>query len=120
MSDPVVNLINAIYDRKLSDLNLQIQNEISKQLGSPTFNIFFQEINVLYLKQVDLINIERNLHINNWGNHIYTQDFKQFLDIGKQMSEMKNSSRKSYDYIVDKAFAIDTPLSLYKFKYASK
>jgi hypothetical protein len=34
------------------------------------------------------------------------------------MSQIKIYDKKKYDYIVDKAFAIDTPLSMFKFKYA--
>lgn len=120
MSDPVINLINAIYDKKISDLNLQVQSEITKHSNSITFNSFFLDINTLYLKQVELINVERRIHIANWDNHLYTQDFKNFMEIGKQMNEIKIRDKKSHEHLVDRAFAINTPLSLYKFKYASK
>ena len=120
MNDSTIDFINAMYNQKISNLKLQIRSELAKYIASPTYDLFYKYISDLYVEQVDLINIERRSCINILSEHLYTQDFNIFMNIGKQMYEIKHLNKKSYDHIVDKAFAIDSPLSLYKFKYASK
>ena len=118
MNDPSINLVNAMYDQKIEDLRFQIRSEVAKHISSPTYDVFYKHINEIYIKQVEAINIERRSCINILSEHLYTQDFNIFMNIGQQMYEIKHLNKKSYDHIVDKAFAVNTPLSLYKFKYA--
>lgn len=120
MNDPMIDFINSMYDQKITELNAQIQSEIDKHAYQPTFNIAFQELNILYVKKAEFINSERHKFISIWNSHMHNQDMINFMSIGHQMNEIKKMNRKSYDHIVDKAFAVDSPLSLYKFKYASK
>jgi len=121
MNDPSVNYINFInimYDKKISDLKHNIRSEVVKHISSPTYDMFYKHINEIYLKQVELINIERRSCINILNEQMYIQDFRTFMSIGHYMSQIKSIDKKKYEFIVDKAFCIDTPLSMFKFKYA--
>jgi hypothetical protein len=118
MNDPSINLVNAMYDQKIEDLRFQIRSEVAKHISSPTYDVFYKHINEIYIKQVEAINIERRNCINILSEHLYTQDFNSFMNIGNQMSQIKMYDKKKYDFLVDQAFAVNTPLSLFKFKYA--
>jgi hypothetical protein len=118
MNDPTIDFINVMYDQRIENLKLQVRSEIAKHILSPTYNTFYNHIRNLYAEQVELINIERRNCINILSEQLYAQDFNSFMNIGNQMSQINIYDKKNYEYIVDKAFAIDTPLSIFKFKYA--
>ena len=118
MNDPTIDFINTMYNQKIENLKRHIRSEVAKHISSPSYDSFYKHISDLYAEQVRLINIERRNCINILSEYLYTQDFVSFIDIGNQMSQIKIYDKKKYDYIVDKAFAIDTPLSMFKFKYA--
>jgi hypothetical protein len=118
MNDPTIDFINVMYDQRIENLKLQIRSEVAKYISSPTYNLFYKQMSELYIKQVESINIERRSCINIVSEQLYTQDFNSFMYIGEQMYEIKHLDKYNYDYIVDKAFCIDTPLSIFKFKYA--
>ena len=118
MNDPTIDFINSMYNQKISNLKLQIRSELAKYIASPTYDLFYKYISDLYVEQVDLINVERRNCINVVSEHLYTQDFSSFMNIGNQMSQIKMYDKKKYEFLVDQAFCVDTPLSIFKFKYA--
>lgn len=118
MNNSIISLINIMYDKKISDLNLKIQDEIDRNIFNPNISDLTYEINLFYLKQVELINLERRNYFNIMKEYLNIQELDKFNSIGTQMSHIKSLNKKHYEYIVDKAFCMDTSLSLYKFKYA--
>lgn len=118
MNNPTISFINSMYDKKIYDLKLQVRSEVSKYISSPKNESFYTQINDIYNKQVELINIERKGCISILCEHMYIQEFNNFMSIGAHMYQLKKSDKKNYEFIVDKAFATDSSLSMYKFKYA--
>ena len=118
MNDPTIDFINVMYNQRIENLKIQIRSEVAKYISSPTYDLFYKQMSELYIKQVESINIERRSCINILSEHLYTQDFNSFMNIGQQMSQIKMYDKKKYDFLVDHAFSVNTSLSLFKFKYA--
>ena len=118
MNDPTITLVNAMYDQRIENLRNQIRSEIAKYISSPSYDLFYKQMNELYIKQAEAINLERRSCINILSEQLYTQDFNSFMNIGNQMSQIKMYDKRKYDFLVDQAFAVNTSLSLFKFKYA--
>jgi hypothetical protein len=114
----VVDTINYIYDKKILELRelfqIEIQKFNEKIISKEHFDIIFE----IYHKKINDINMERIIFIENFNKSIYTMEMNNFLLIGERMKELKYQNGKEYNYVVDKAFAINTPLSMFKFKYA--
>lgn len=119
MNNAMVDYINTIFDNKISEINRSFEKKISENIHNPIFTAFLHDVNMLQLKNIEIINIERNKCFYMWNEYLKNQEFENFISIGQEMYKIKHSDRKSYDHIVDKAFSSENPLSLYKFKYAS-
>ncbi len=114
----VIDTVNYIYDQKILELRELFQFEIEKFNEKIISKEYFDYVFEIYHKKVNDINIERLSFIENFNKNLYIMEMNNFLSIGERMKELKYQNRKEYNYIVDKAFAINTPLSMFKFKYA--
>ena len=119
MNNSVISeTINYIYEQKISELRIHFQIDIEKFNNKLITKEYFDYVFEIYHKKINDINLEKISFLENFNRKMYIQEMKDFLTIGEKMQEFKYQNKKYYDYIVDRAFAINTPLSMYKFKYA--
>jgi hypothetical protein len=114
----VIDTINYIYDQKILELRNNFQNDIEKFNKKLISKEYFDYVFEIYNKRINDINLEKVLFLENLNKKLYIQDINNFLIVGERMKDLKSNNKKYYNYIVDKAFAINTPLSMFNFKYA--
>jgi hypothetical protein len=114
----VADAINYIYEQKISELRIHFQIDIEKFNNKLITKEYFDYVFEIYNKKINDINIERISFLEKFNQKIHIQEMNSFLSIGERMKDLKSQNKQYYNYIVDKAFAINTPLSMFKFKYA--
>ena len=108
---------NSIYNKRLSDARLEYDIEISKCIITNNHLLLIQ-VNENYRKKVDTINLEYQKYNQLVYTYAEEQEKVDFMEVGQKMSLLKNLNKNYYNYVVDRAFSYDSPLSLFKFKYA--
>ena len=112
-------LFNVIHERKINEANLEYEINFGRCIASKNQSLL-SKVHDDYMKKLKDIEDEYNRYNAAVQGLIMVQEFCDFLEIGKRMSMIKSYDKNHYNYIVDRAFACDTPVSLFKFKYASK
>ena len=118
MNSIVADAINYIYDQKILELRNHIQIDIEKFNAKLISKEYFDYTFEIYRKKIMNINTERLIFLQNLNKTLQDQETINFLSTGERMRELRVHNRGYYNYVVDKAFALNTPLSTYKFKYA--